>query len=141
MTYLDYRTNEAADPETLDDMEGFISRLSPIHQYTMMLMLGDAIASEDYAPMERTDLENGDPALNCPYCGDCLEEITHLTMQITATPADFTGAWDDEINVHHRMSRPIPPFLTWQCPECLHPVALPEDMEPNHLHMQGRAKP
>lgn len=132
MAYLDYRTNQATDPETLDDMERFIGMLSPLHRYTLMLMTADAIATEDYPCAERTnlDLDDGSAALTCPHCLETITEVTHLSLAVTATPADFSSPWYDELVVHHRAR--VAPLLTWQCPECLNPISLDPEVPVTH---------
>lgn len=132
MAHLDYRTNQATDPETLDDMERFIGMLSPLHRYTLMLMTADAIATEDYPCAEEVDEENGDRALTCPHCLDTITEVTHLDLDITATPADFTSPSRDDLVVHHRVRTRRAPLLTWQCPECLNPISLPPEVPVVH---------
>lgn len=129
MAHLDYRTNQATDPQTLDDMERFLTMLSPLHRYTLMLMTADAIASEDYPVAEEVETEDGDMALTCPYCLDTITEVSYLTAEFTAVPATFniTPSHGD-LHVTFPTRGRVIPLLTWQCPECLNPISIPPEV-------------
>lgn len=122
---MDYRTNEAVDPETLDEMERFISMLSPLHQHALMLMTQTALAEERHEVAEEDTDEHGATILWCPYCGEDLNEVYYITG-VQSHPAVWDTASARDLHVYRR--RHPAPWVGFQCPECLRYIGLPSEM-------------